>query len=110
MVLVMCSFPCRSGRCTSPLEITAGQLSASQLVPKFAVKAILFPGACLKKAFNGRRPLQIWSTLLQDYNMTDMGPPSADALPRLEVSIHLIILKQLARLTVARVKTLTLEC
>ena len=61
------------------------QLVASQLVPDIAVKAILFPGACLNQALNGRQPLEVWQTLLQDYNMTDMGTPDPNLLPRLEV-------------------------
>lgn len=83
--LLLISFPCRSGICTNPLEITAVQLVASQLVPDVAVKAILFPGACLNQALNGRQPLEVWQTLLQDYNMTDMGTPDPNQLPRLEV-------------------------
>lgn len=78
-------FPCRSGYCVSPLEIAAGQLAASQLVPSLVVKAILFPGACVFQALNGHTPIKVWTSLLEDYNMTDIAAPSADALPRLEV-------------------------
>ncbi|CAK9197969.1 unnamed protein product [Sphagnum jensenii] len=78
-------FPCKSGYCVSPLEIAAGQLAASQLVPSSVVKAILFPGACVFQASNGHTPIKVWKSLLEDYNMTDIAAPSADALPRLEV-------------------------
>lgn len=83
----MCRFPCKSGYCVSPLEIAAGQLAASQLVPSSVVKAILFPGACVFQASNGHTPIKVWKSLLEDYNMTDIAAPSADALPRLEVII-----------------------
>jgi hypothetical protein len=39
----------------------------------------------LNQALNGRQPLEVWQTLLQDYNMTDMGTPDPNQLPRLEV-------------------------
>ncbi|KAM7258686.1 hypothetical protein ACFE04_014427 [Oxalis oulophora] len=79
--------PCRSGICTTPIEVTTSQLIASELFPKFAIKSLLYPGAVAKAFINGRDiPSYRYRHLLKLYNFTDVKhAPAATDLHRLEV-------------------------
>ncbi|KAI5068442.1 hypothetical protein GOP47_0016787 [Adiantum capillus-veneris] len=77
--------PCRSGTCTSPLQITAAQLVTSKVIPHGVVKALLYPGACIQTIFSVST-LPQWSTLFEKYNLTDVTTQSVE-LNRLELLI-----------------------
>ncbi|ESR40459.1 hypothetical protein CICLE_v10027228mg [Citrus x clementina] len=37
--------PCRSRKCTTPIEVTCFQLIISEVFPEFVAKVLLYPGA-----------------------------------------------------------------
>ncbi|CAN1250001.1 hypothetical protein LINPERPRIM_LOCUS7300 [Linum perenne] len=37
--------PCTTGKCSSPVELTSSQLTATEIVPPLLVKLLLYPGA-----------------------------------------------------------------
>ncbi|CAI9096698.1 OLC1v1032896C1 [Oldenlandia corymbosa var. corymbosa] len=77
--------PCRSGICTTPLQVTSCQLISSEIFPLPVVKALLFPGAILDGLiYNATVPK--WDDLLNIYNLTNVkeASPVTD-LQRLEV-------------------------
>lgn len=78
--------PCRSGTCTSPLQITATQLMISKIVPHGAIKALLFPGACIQTLVVDSR-LPKWSNVYEMYNLTDTASMQPSEFHRLEVLI-----------------------
>ncbi|KAG9459679.1 hypothetical protein H6P81_004187 [Aristolochia fimbriata] len=76
---------CRSGVCTTPLEVTSSQLVASEVFPIAAVKTLLYPGA-LTRSLISDMTIPKWDNLLNIYNLTDVKNASAAAdLQRLEV-------------------------
>jgi len=77
--------PCRSGMCTSPIQVTSSQLIASEIFPVPVVKAILYPGAIVNGLINNRT-VPTWDNLLNLYNLTSAKEASAlPDLQRLEV-------------------------
>ncbi|XP_024961726.1 uncharacterized protein LOC112502129 [Cynara cardunculus var. scolymus] len=77
--------PCRSGMCTSPIQVTSSQLVASEIFPLAAVKALLYPGAIFNDLiYNMSVPS--WNNVLSMYNLTDIkGASAMPDLQRLEV-------------------------
>jgi hypothetical protein len=76
---------CRSGMCTSPIQVTSSQLIASEIFPVHAVKAILYPGALVNGLVNNMT-VPSWGNLLNIYNLTTANEASAlPDLQRLEV-------------------------
>ncbi|KAL0924264.1 hypothetical protein M5K25_005080 [Dendrobium thyrsiflorum] len=76
---------CRSGMCTTPIQVTASQLVANQVFPQPVVKALLYPGAILNGIYTNRT-FPSWDNLLQIYNLTNINNASAVVdLQRLEV-------------------------
>ncbi|KAL2545141.1 hypothetical protein Fot_14407 [Forsythia ovata] len=77
--------PCRSGMCTTPLQVTSSQLIASEIFPVPVVKGLLYPGAVVNGLINNMT-IPSWENLLSIYNLTDIKEASAVAdLQRLEV-------------------------
>lgn len=77
--------PCRSGLCTTPLQVTSGQLIASEIFPLPVVKALLYPGAVLDGVINNKT-VPNWDNILNIYNLTGVKEASAATeLHRLEV-------------------------
>ncbi|KAH0466754.1 hypothetical protein IEQ34_003992 [Dendrobium chrysotoxum] len=76
---------CRSGMCTTPIQVTASQLVANQVFPQSVVKALLYPGAILNGIYTNMT-FPSWDNLLQIYNLTNINNASAVVdLQRLEV-------------------------
>ncbi|KAJ7530067.1 hypothetical protein O6H91_15G077400 [Diphasiastrum complanatum] len=76
--------PCRSGFCSSPLEVTAVQFAASEIVHPMLLKLILYPGAFVRHVFvEGNFPR--WQNILQEYNLSRLPPPSSTEKFRIEV-------------------------
>ncbi|KAI0522880.1 uncharacterized protein LOC110116040 [Dendrobium catenatum] len=76
---------CRSGMCTTPIQVTASQLVANQVFPQPVVKALLYPGAILNGIYTNLT-FPSWDNLLQIYNLTNINNASAVVdLQRLEV-------------------------
>lgn len=77
--------PCRSGMCTTPLEVTSSQLIASEIFPTVVVKALLYPGA-ITNGLISNMTIPSWDNLLDLYNLTNVKNASAVTdLQRLEV-------------------------
>ncbi|KAJ9179065.1 hypothetical protein P3X46_010889 [Hevea brasiliensis] len=68
--------PCRTGICTSPIEVTSSQLIATEICPAFFVQALLYPGA-IAKAFRKNRAIPSYDNLLKIYNLTNLKKDSA---------------------------------
>ncbi|XP_051137138.1 uncharacterized protein LOC127255582 [Andrographis paniculata] len=76
---------CRSGVCTSPIQVTSSQLISSEVFPLPVVKALLYPGAFVNGLINNMT-VPSWDNLLNIYNLTDIKEASAVVdLQRLEV-------------------------
>ncbi|KAI3928776.1 hypothetical protein MKW98_024377 [Papaver atlanticum] len=77
--------PCRSGMCTTPMEVTSSQLIASEIFPANVVKAMIYPGA-MAHGLVKNMTVPSWNNLFNIYNLTDAKEysPVAD-LQRLEV-------------------------
>ncbi|CAL9114537.1 unnamed protein product [Musa acuminata var. zebrina] len=77
--------PCRSGMCTTPIQVTSSQLIANEIFPPSVVKALLYPGAVVQGLITNMA-LPSWSSLLDMYNLTEAknAAPNVD-LQRLEV-------------------------
>ncbi|XP_074571486.1 uncharacterized protein LOC141828037 [Curcuma longa] len=77
--------PCRSGLCTTPIQVTSSQLIANEIFPTPVVKALLYPGA-VARSLAANKALPNWSSLLDTYNLTEAknASPVVD-LQRLEV-------------------------
>ncbi|GLU22116.1 hypothetical protein SLE2022_382120 [Rubroshorea leprosula] len=79
--------PCRSGICTSPIEVTSSQLIATEVYPAFIVKALLYPGAIANAIIN-KKTIPSYRRLLNFYNFTYVKKAHATAdLQRLEVLV-----------------------
>ncbi|KAK9100735.1 hypothetical protein Scep_024165 [Stephania cephalantha] len=77
--------PCRSGMCTTPLEVTSSQLIASEVFPAVVVKALLYPGACANQLVKNIT-IPRWDDLLNIYNISSVKDTSPVIdLQRLEV-------------------------
>lgn len=77
--------PCRSGLCTTPLQITSCQLISSEIFPLPVVKALLYPGAVLDGVISNQT-VPSWDNILNIYNLTGVKEASAAPdLQRLEV-------------------------
>jgi len=80
---------CRSGMCTTPIQVTSCQLTANEIFPLPVVRTLLYPGA----AANGlitNMTLPKWNDLLQMYNLTEVKNASDVVdLHRLEVCASL---------------------
>ncbi|XP_010254354.1 PREDICTED: uncharacterized protein LOC104595350 [Nelumbo nucifera] len=77
--------PCRSGMCTTPIEVTSSQLISSEIFPVVVVKAFLYPGA-IANGLIKNMTIPRWDNLLDIYNLTDVKEASAMTdLQRLEV-------------------------
>lgn len=83
--LLFCRVPCRSGMCTTPLQVTSSQLIASEVFPVSIVKGLLYPGAVIDGLIKNMT-VPSWNNLLNVYNLTDVkeASPITD-LQRLEV-------------------------
>ncbi|KAH9714964.1 transmembrane protein [Citrus sinensis] len=46
--------PCRSGKCTTPIEVTCFQLIISEVFPEFVAKVLLYPGASASAIMKGK--------------------------------------------------------
>ncbi|WOL15055.1 hypothetical protein Cni_G23836 [Canna indica] len=77
--------PCRSGICTTPIQVTSSQLIANEIFPPSVVKTLLFPGAVVHGLVTNMS-LPNWNSLLDMYNLTGAknASPAVD-LQRLEV-------------------------
>ncbi|KAJ9702538.1 hypothetical protein PVL29_004331 [Vitis rotundifolia] len=77
--------PCRSGMCTTPLQVTSSQLIASEIFPVTLVKGLLYPGAIVNGLVKNLT-VPRWDDILNIYNLTSVkeAPAVAD-LQRLEV-------------------------
>ncbi|KAK1394657.1 Tail fiber [Heracleum sosnowskyi] len=77
--------PCRSGMCSTPMQVTSSQLIASEIFPVPVVKALLYPGAVVNGLVSNMT-LPSWDDVLNIYNLTHAkeASPVAD-LQRLEV-------------------------
>ncbi|KAF6152718.1 hypothetical protein GIB67_021378 [Kingdonia uniflora] len=76
---------CRSGMCTTPIEVTSSQLIASEIFPVAVVKSLLYPGAVANGLIKNMT-IPSWDNLLDIYNLTNVKEvsPITD-LQRLEV-------------------------
>ncbi|KAI3468040.1 hypothetical protein Pfo_024703 [Paulownia fortunei] len=76
---------CRSGICTTPIQVTSSQLISSEVFPPPVVKGLLYPGAVVNGLITDMT-VPGWDNLLSIYNLTDIKEASAVAdLQRLEV-------------------------
>lgn len=76
---------CRSGMCTTPIQVTSCQLTANEIFPVAVVKALLYPGAAASSLITNMT-LPKWNAVLPMYNLTDIKNASAVVdLHRLEV-------------------------
>ncbi|XP_042497744.1 uncharacterized protein LOC122076500 [Macadamia integrifolia] len=77
--------PCRSGMCTTPLEVTSSQLIATEICPAVVVKALLYPGVVANGIINNTT-IPKWDNILNIYNLTNVKEASPEVdLKRLEV-------------------------
>ncbi|XP_010921356.1 uncharacterized protein [Elaeis guineensis] len=77
--------PCRSGMCTTPIQVTSSQLIANEIFPPFIVKALLYPGAIVNGLLTNMT-FPSWDNVLHMYNLTEAKNASAIVdLQRLEV-------------------------
>lgn len=80
---------CRSGMCTTPVQVTSSQLIASEVFPLPVVKGLLYPGAIVNGLITNMH-VPSWNNLLSIYNLTDIKEASAITdLQRLEVYLLL---------------------
>ncbi|KAL0311797.1 UNVERIFIED_CONTAM: hypothetical protein Sradi_5579000 [Sesamum radiatum] len=76
---------CRSGMCTTPVQVTSSQLISSDVFPLPVVKALLYPGAVVNGLISNMT-VPSWDNLLSVYNLTSIKEASAVTdLQRLEV-------------------------
>ncbi|XP_020592682.1 uncharacterized protein LOC110033137 [Phalaenopsis equestris] len=76
---------CRSGMCTTPIQVTASQLVANHVFPQPVVKALLYPGAIVNCIYTNMS-LPSWDNILHIYNLININNASAVVdLQRLEV-------------------------
>lgn len=79
--------PCRTGICTTPIELTSSQLIASEIFPAVVVKTLLYPGA-IANAIIKNTSIPSYNNLLNDYNLINVkeAPVTTD-LQYLEVGM-----------------------
>ncbi|KAJ0007928.1 hypothetical protein Pint_30071 [Pistacia integerrima] len=76
---------CRSGVCTTPIEVTSSQLIANEVFPESVIKALLYPGA-FAKAILKSSTIPSYNKLLNLYQLTNLNNASvATDLQRLEI-------------------------
>ncbi|KAK8958249.1 hypothetical protein KSP40_PGU007914 [Platanthera guangdongensis] len=76
---------CRSGMCTTPIQVTASQLVVNQVFPQPIVKSLLYPGAILSSMY-ANFTFPSWDNLFHMYSLTEAKNASAVVdLQRLEV-------------------------
>lgn len=74
--------------CTTPLQVTASQLIASEIFPSAVVKALLYPGAIVNGLISNMT-VPGWGDTLSIYNLTEAKNASpVIELQRLEVRIN----------------------
>ncbi|KAJ6846525.1 uncharacterized protein M6B38_281960 [Iris pallida] len=79
------SIQCRSGMCTTPIQVTSAQLVANEIFPSTVVKALLYPGALVNSLLSNRT-IPMWDNIFHMYNLTEVKNASATVdLQRLEV-------------------------
>ncbi|KAF9612532.1 hypothetical protein IFM89_000454, partial [Coptis chinensis] len=77
--------PCRSGMCTTPIEVTSSQLVVTKIFPMAVVKSLLYPGA-ITRSLVENMTIPSWDSLLNIYNLTDINEMTeVPELQRLEV-------------------------
>ncbi|KAL9387712.1 hypothetical protein Peur_020836 [Populus x canadensis] len=77
--------PCRTGTCTSPIEVMSSHLIATELYPAFGPKALLYPGA-IARSYIKNRTFPCYSKLSKLYNLTNLRKTSASTdLQHLEI-------------------------
>ncbi|KAH9714953.1 Tail fiber [Citrus sinensis] len=76
--------PCRSGKCTTPIEVTCFQLIISEIFHEFVAKFLLYPGALASAIMKGKS-IPSYSKLLRLYNFTNLTNSQKTNLLRLEV-------------------------
>ncbi|XP_073264464.1 uncharacterized protein [Populus alba] len=77
--------PCRTGTCTSPIEVMSSHLMATELYPAFGPKALLYPGA-IARSYIKNRTFPSYSKLPKLYNLTNLRKTSASTdLRHLEI-------------------------
>ncbi|KAL8223667.1 hypothetical protein R6Q57_019142 [Mikania cordata] len=69
-------FPCRIGTCLTPMEVTSSQLIASEVIPSWVVKVLLFPGA-IGKVILSRQPIHNYNNLLEACNLRNLKQASS---------------------------------
>ncbi|CAL1403519.1 unnamed protein product [Linum trigynum] len=72
--------PCATGKCSSPVELTCSQLIATEIVPPFLVKLLLYPGAIAKALIRHNKRIPRFSNLLKLYNFTTLNKASTAAV------------------------------
>ncbi|KAK9232210.1 hypothetical protein WN943_022455 [Citrus x changshan-huyou] len=75
--------PCRSGKCTTPIEVTCFQLIIGEVFPEFVAKVLLYPGALASAIMKGKS-IPSYSKLLRLYNFTNLTNSRKTDLLRLE--------------------------
>ncbi|CAN0905186.1 hypothetical protein LINGRAHAP2_LOCUS23525 [Linum grandiflorum] len=68
--------PCTTGKCSSPVELTCSQLTATEIVPPLLVKLLLYPGAIAKASIRNKQ-IPKFSKLLKLYNFTNLKKVSS---------------------------------
>ncbi|CAN1250003.1 hypothetical protein LINPERPRIM_LOCUS7300 [Linum perenne] len=68
----------RTGKCSSPVELTSSQLTATEIVPPLLVKLLLYPGAIAKASIR-KKQIPKFSKLLKLYNFTSLNKASSPA-------------------------------
>ncbi|KAH9714946.1 Tail fiber [Citrus sinensis] len=76
--------PCRSGKCTTPIDVTCFMLIISEVFPEFVAKVLLYPGALASAIMKGKS-IPSYSKLLRLYNFTNLTNFRKIDLLRLEV-------------------------
>ncbi|KAJ0074770.1 hypothetical protein Patl1_34464 [Pistacia atlantica] len=66
---------CRSGICTTPIEVTSSQLIANEVFPESVIKALLYPGA-FAKAILKSSTIPSYNKLLNLYQLTNLNNAS----------------------------------
>ncbi|KAK9229331.1 hypothetical protein WN944_022293 [Citrus x changshan-huyou] len=78
------TIPCRSGKCTTPIDVTCFMLIISEVFPEFVAKVLLYPGALASAIMKGKS-IPSYSKLLRLYNFTNLTNFRKIDLLRLEV-------------------------
>ncbi|KAJ6706289.1 TAIL FIBER [Salix purpurea] len=77
--------PCRTGTCSSPIEVMSSHLMATELYPAFGPKALLYPGA-IAKSYIKNKTFPSYSKLSKLYHLANLRKTSASTdLQHLEI-------------------------